>query len=75
MIELRSKTDKLKDLQAKMQEYLDNGTQLGWFIDPTHEQVAVYRAGQAVEVLKRPMTLAGEAVLPGFTLSLKRIWA
>jgi Uma2 family endonuclease len=29
VIELRSKTDKLKDLQAKMQEYLDNGTQLG----------------------------------------------
>ncbi|MEB3268684.1 MAG: Uma2 family endonuclease [Leptolyngbya sp.] len=75
VIELRSKTDKLKVLQAKMQEYLDNGTQLGWLIDPTHEQVAVYRAGQAVEVLKRPMTLSGEAVLPGFTLSLKRIWA
>jgi Uma2 family endonuclease len=74
VIELRSKTDKLKDLRAKMQEYLDNGTQLGWFIDPTHERVAVYRAGQAVEVLKR-MTLSGEAVLPGFTLSLKRIWA
>lgn len=75
VIELRSKTDKLKVLQAKIQEYLDNGTQLGWLIDPTHEQVAVYRAGQAVEVLKRPMTLSGEAVLPGFTLSLKRIWA
>jgi Uma2 family endonuclease len=43
VIELRSKTDKLKDLRAKMQEYLDNGTQLGWFIDPIHERVKVYR--------------------------------
>jgi Uma2 family endonuclease len=75
VIELRSKTDKLKDLQAKMQEYLDNGTQLGWLIDPTHQRVEIYRAGQTVEVLERPMTLSGEGVLPGFTLSLKRIWA
>jgi Uma2 family endonuclease len=75
VVELRSKTDSLKDLQAKMQEYLENGTQLGWLIDPKHQRVEVYRAGQEVEVLDAPMTLSGEGVLPGFTLSLKRIWA
>lgn len=75
VVELRSKTDSLKDLQAKMQEYLENGTQLGWLIDPKHQRVEVSRAGQEVEVLDAPMTLSGEGVLPGFTLSLKRIWA
>lgn len=75
VIELRSKTDKLKDLQAKMQEYLGNGTQLGWLIDPTNQRVEIYRADQTVEVLERPMALSGEGILPGFTLSLKRIWA
>ncbi len=75
VVELRSKTDSLKDLQAKMQEYLKNGAQLGWLIDPKHQRVEVYRAGQEVEVLDAPMTLSGEGVLPGFTLSLKRIWA
>jgi Uma2 family endonuclease len=75
VIELRSKTDELKDLRAKMQEYLDNGTQVSWLIDPTNQQAEIYRAGRAVEVLERPMTLSGEGVLPGFTLSLKRIWA
>lgn len=75
VVELCSKTDSLKDLRAKMQEYLENGTQLGWLIDPKHQQVDVYRAGREVEVLDAPMTLSGEGVLPGFTLSLKRIWA
>jgi Uma2 family endonuclease len=74
VIELRSKTDKLKDLRAKMQEYLANGAQLGWLIDPKNKRVEIYRAGQAVEVLERPVNLPGEAVLPGFTLSLKRVW-
>jgi Uma2 family endonuclease len=74
VVELRSKTDSLKKLQAKMQEYMDNGAQLGWLIDPQHQRVEIYRSGQAVEVLKRPSTLSGEPVLPGFTLTLHRIW-
>lgn len=75
VVELRSKTDSLKELQAKMQEYLENGAQLGWLIDPKNQQVEIYGPGQAVEVLENPMILSGEAVLPGFTLTLKRVWA
>jgi Uma2 family endonuclease len=74
VVELRSETDSLKDLRAKMQEYRDNGAQLGWLIDPKNKRVEVYRVGQAVEVLENPDTLSGEGVLPGFTLTLKRIW-
>ena len=73
-IELRSQTDSLKDLQAKMQEYLENGAQLGWSIDPKNKRVEIYPSGQAVEVLENPMILSGEEVLPGFTLTLKRVW-
>jgi Uma2 family endonuclease len=74
VVELRSETDSLKDLREKMQEYIENGAKLGWLIDPRNKRVEVYRAGQAVEVLENPSTLLGEGVLPGFTLSLKRIW-
>jgi Uma2 family endonuclease len=74
VVELRSKTDELKNLRAKMQEYLDNGMQLGWLIDPTNRRVEVYRPGQEVEVLENPSTLSGETVLPGFTLTMARIW-
>ena len=75
VVELRSKTDSLKKLQAKMQEYRSNGAQLGWLIDPKNKRVEIYRPGQEVEILEEPSTLSGEDVLPGFTLTLKRIWA
>jgi Uma2 family endonuclease len=48
--------------------------QLGWLIDPTNRRVEVYRPGQEVEVLENPSTLSGETVLPGFTLTMARIW-
>jgi len=75
VVELRSETDSLKDLRAKMQEYINNGAQLGWLIDPQHKRVEVYRRGQAVEILENPSVLLGETVLPGFTLMLQRIWS
>ncbi|TRU88499.1 MAG: Uma2 family endonuclease [Microcystis novacekii Mn_MB_F_20050700_S1D] len=70
VIELRSHTDSLSQLQAKMQEYLDSGLRLGWLIDPISQQVAIYRQNQEVEILPLPTTLSGEDVLPGFTLEL-----
>ncbi len=75
VIELRSETDRLAPLQAKMSEYQDNGVRLGWLIDPQNRQVEVYRLGQEVEKIAAPMTLSGEDVLPGFTLDLSPIWA
>lgn len=69
-IELRSRTDTLNSLQTKMQEYLDSGLRLGWLINPQQEQVEIYRPDQAVEVINFPVTLSGENVLPGFTLTL-----
>ncbi len=74
VVELRSPSDRLLPLQEKMQEYLNNGTQLGWLIDPQQQQVEVYRSGREVEVLDRPLELSGESVLPEFHLNLRRIW-
>ncbi|MBD2101577.1 Uma2 family endonuclease [Leptolyngbya sp. FACHB-261] len=70
VIELRSRTDRLKPLQEKMQEYLDNGLRLGWLIDPQNRQAEIYRPAQAVQVIALPATLLGEEVLPGFELQL-----
>lgn len=75
VIELRSETDRLPPLQAKMAEYRDNGVRLGWLINPQDRQVEIYRLDCEVEVLVAPMTLSGEDVLPGFTLDLSPVWA
>jgi Uma2 family endonuclease len=74
VVELRSKTDLLKTVQAKMQEYMGNGVRLGWLIDPKNQRVEIYRLGQEVEVLESPTSLSGEDVLPGFSLNLSSLW-
>ncbi|MFM7190312.1 MAG: Uma2 family endonuclease [Microcystaceae cyanobacterium] len=74
VIELRSPSDNLQALQAKMQEYLANGTRLGWLINRQDQQVIIYRPGQSVEVLIHPFMLSGEEILPGFVLDLDPIW-
>ncbi|MDJ0902701.1 MAG: Uma2 family endonuclease [Xenococcus sp. MO_188.B8] len=74
VIELRSPSDDLKTLQEKMQEYLDNGTRLGWLINRKNRQVEVYRQGQVKEILNNPDSLSGEDVLTDFSLKLESIW-
>lgn len=74
VIELRSPSDSLKTLQEKMAEYRENGTKLGWLINPKDKQVEIYRQGKEVETLDNPTTLSGEDVLPDFILDLEQIW-
>ena len=74
VVELRSKTDRLTRLQAKMSEYIENGAQLGWLIDPAVRRVYVYRPDREVETLDAPETIAGDPVLPNFILQLREIW-
>jgi len=75
LIELRSATDSLDKLEAKMVEYRENGVRLGLLINPQDQQAEIYRLGQDVEVLQSPATVSGEEVLPGFVLDLTRIWS
>ena len=76
VIELRSSSDSLRVLRAKMEEYMASGVRLGWLIDPLDppRRVYVYRPGADVEILEGPETLSGEPELPGFTLDLKPVW-
>jgi Uma2 family endonuclease len=74
VIELRSPTDRLKRLQAKMAEYVANGVQLGWLIDPLEKRVHVYRPDAEVEVLDQPESVSGEPLLAGFNLPMARLW-
>jgi len=74
VVELRSKTDSLKSLTEKMQEYIANGAELGWLIDPSERKVHVYRPGLAAEILDDPETVSGESPLRGFVLDVRSLW-
>lgn len=73
-LELRSPSDSLPMLREKMEEYVTNGAQLGWLLDPFEKKVYVYRPGEAVEVLDDPQTISGEPLLRGFVLDVQAIW-
>lgn len=70
VIELHSRTDSLKSLQEKMQEYLNSGLSLGWLINPQDEEVEIYRSSQPMELVKLPASVSGKSILSGFILDL-----
>jgi Uma2 family endonuclease len=73
IVELRSKSDRLKPIQDKMVEFIENGVRLGWLIDPYKKQVHIYRKNGEIEILENPKTVSGEDVLEGFELDLDEI--
>ena len=74
VIELRSPTDNLQAVLDKMQEYMDNGAQLGWLLDPLTRRVHVYLPQRPPEILEAPSTVSADPLLPGFVLDLRKIW-
>lgn len=74
VVELRSPSDRLPILQAKMAEYMANGARLGWLIDPANRQVFVYRQGHEAERLDAPDRLSGDPPMAGFELRMEGIW-
>jgi Uma2 family endonuclease len=74
VIELRLPTDNLETVQDKMQEYMDNGAQLGWLIDPSTRRVHVYRPQSQPQILEAPSTVSADPLLAGFELNLQKIW-
>jgi Uma2 family endonuclease len=74
VIELLSESDQLKASQEKMTEWMDNGCQLAWMINPQKKETSVYRNNKPVEVKPFTSILEGEDVLPNFTLDLSKIF-
>jgi len=73
VIELRSESDALQDLKDKMNDWIANGAQLGWLVDPYDRQVLIFRADLATEVVTGSQ-IAGYGPVEGFVLDLARVW-
>jgi Uma2 family endonuclease len=73
LIELRSTTDRLSDLQSKMLEYQRLGVKLGLLINPQDKQVEIYRSNKDVEVIQDPNSIDCADIMPEFTLDLTKI--
>lgn len=74
VIEFRSKSDSLKELQRKMQAWISNGAELGWLIDPLREVVEIYRPNYEPRLLEGISMVEGEGPVAGFVLQLAKVW-
>ena len=74
VVEVLSPSDRLKEAQRKMLEWLANGVELAWLIDGDSRCVHVYRQGCEPTVCSGIETLAGEGPVEGFVIELAEIW-
>lgn len=73
ILELRSPSDRLRDVQDKMEEYMANGARLGWLLDPFENCAFIYQLGQPAYRIDNPAFLTGDPVLPGFKFDFREI--
>jgi Uma2 family endonuclease len=73
-IEVLSPSDSITKTEAKLGLYLTHGTRLAWMIDPKTKTARVYRPDGGSELLRRDRVLSGNSVLPGFRISLSRLF-
>jgi Uma2 family endonuclease len=74
VIELRSLSDSLTELQAKMQMWIANGAEVAWLVDPARKTVEIYRPAREPEVLEGGSAVEGDGPVAGFVLELGRVW-
>ena len=74
LVEILSRSDVRKTLEAKMEGWIEAGARLAWMIDPYAATVTIYLPGQPTETLERPDRVASHTVVPGFRLDCTRFW-
>ncbi len=74
VIELKSPSDRLPELEAKMNRWIENGAEVAWLIDPERKVVEIYRPGESPEVLHEPSSVQGSGPVAGFELVMARVW-
>ena len=73
VVEVRSRSDRLPPLLAKMVEWMEAGSRLGWMLDSIDRRVYIFRPGREMETLENPAVLNGEDVLPEFVFEVGRL--
>ncbi len=74
-VEILSPSNRASRMQQKVVEYLDNGARLVWVIDPARRTATEYRSRSDIRILGLQDALVGYDVLPGFELSLSRLFS
>jgi Uma2 family endonuclease len=74
VVELKSDNDRLRTVRAKMAEWIENGAELGWLIDPERRTAEIFRPGVPPETHVGMDQIFGEGPVAGFALDLQPVW-
>jgi Uma2 family endonuclease len=74
MVEIKSKSDRLKPLIEKIQLFLELGSQVGILIDPDQLTLTVYRRNQEPIILQNDDKLTLPDLLPGWEVTISELW-
>ena len=74
VIELVSPKDRVAAVRKKMGEWIANGAEVAWLVDPQRRVVEVYRVGEEVDVYENPTSVQGTGCVAGFCLVMERVW-
>ncbi len=74
MVEIRSKSDRLKPLIEKIELFLQLGSTVGILIDPDKLTLTVYRLNQEPIILQNNDKLTLPDLLPGWELIVSELW-
>jgi Uma2 family endonuclease len=74
-VEILSEGNTEKEMKQKIKEYFFAGTQLVWIIDPTSFTIRVHTSPEKFTELRETESLNGDPVLPGFSLSIQKLFA
>ena len=75
VIEVRSRSDARRVVEAKMLSWMDNGAQLAWLIDPLAKSVTIFSPGEPVVTLDQPESVTAGGPVAGFELVCGPLWA
>jgi Uma2 family endonuclease len=73
-IEVLSKGNTRREMERKLREYFEQGTQMVWFIQPKRQTAQIYASPTNCGLIPKNGVLEASGVLPGFTLPLKKIF-
>lgn len=74
-VEVLSKSNTPAEIRRKLGEYFRAGVRLVWVVDPKKRTVRVHTSANRSVLLKEDQSLDGGEVLPGFTMSLRELFA
>jgi Uma2 family endonuclease len=75
VVEVLSEGNTPQEMEQKLRDYFAAGTRLVWYVVPPCQEVHVYTAPDQCEVLRVDQHLQGGEALPGFTFSVRRLFA